>query len=156
CAVGHDNQHVLAAEMRGLLVTNTPDLPTETTPDLAWALILACARRLLEATELIKSGAWTEWHPELLLGTELRGRTLGLLGAARVGQAVGRRAVPFGMRILYAARNPRSEFEQATGAVRVEQSRLFRESDVLSLHLPSAPATKGLIGAETLRLTQPG
>ena len=156
CAVGHDNVDVVAAEMRGVVVTNTPDVLTDTTADLAWALILACARRVVEGTELIKSGAWTGWHPELLLGTELRGRTLGLLGAGRVGQAVGRRAVPFGMRILYAARNPRPEFEQATGAVRVEQSRLFRESDVLSLHVPSVPATKGLIDADTLRLMKPG
>src|SRR5438874_12929098 len=129
--------------MRGVVVTNTPDVLTDTTADLAWALILACARRVVEGTELIKSGAWTGWHPELLLGTELRGRTLGLLGAGRVGQAVGRRAVPFGMRILYAARNPRPEFEQATGAVRVEQSRLVREGDVLSLDGPGAPVAKG-------------
>jgi len=155
CAVGHDNVDVVAAEMRRVAVTNTPDVLTDATADLAWALILACARRVVEGTELVKSGAWAGWHPELLLGSELRGRTLGLLGAGRIGQAVGRRAVPFGMRILYAARNPRSEFEHATGAVRVEQSRLFRESDVLSLHVPSVPATQGLISAETLRLMKP-
>src|SRR5256885_15846827 len=78
-------------------------ISTAATADLAWALILACARRVVEGTELVKSGSWTGWHPELLLGIELRGRTLGLLGAGRIGQAVGRRAVPFGMRILYAA-----------------------------------------------------
>jgi glyoxylate reductase len=155
-AVGYDNIDLDAAQARGIAVGNTPDVLTDATADLAWALILACARRVVEGTELIKSGAWTGWHPELLLGTELRGRTLGLLGAGRIGQAVGRRAVAFGMRILYAARNARPEFEQATGAMRVEQSRLFRESDVLSLHVPSAPATRGLISAETLRLMKPG
>jgi len=156
CAVGHDNVDVVAAEMRGVAVTNTPDVLTDATADLAWALILACARRVVEGTLLVKSGAWTGWHPELLLGIELRGRTLGLLGAGRIGQAVGRRAVPFGMRIVYTARNPRPEFERDIGAVKVERTRLFRESDVLSLHVPSVPETKGVIDDETLRQMKPG
>jgi len=155
CAVGHDNVDVVAAELHGVTVTNTPDVLTDATADLAWALILACARRVVEATELVRSGKWTGWHPELLLGTELRGRTLGLLGAGRIGQAVGRRAVPFGLRILYTARNPRPEFEGETGAVRAELSRLFRESDVLSLHAPSVPETKGIVNAQTLALMKP-
>lgn len=155
CAVGHDNVDVVAAEMRGVKVTNTPDVLTDATADLAWALILACARRVVEGTELVKGGAWTGWHPELLLGIELRGRTLGLFGAGRIGQAVGRRAVPFGMRVLYTARNPRPEFERETGAVRVELSRLLRDSDVLSLHAPSVPATKGVINADTLARMKP-
>lgn len=155
CAVGHDNVDVVAAEMRGVKVTNTPDVLTDATADLAWALILACARRVVEGTELVKGGTWTGWHPELLLGIELRGRTLGLFGAGRIGQAVGRRAVPFGMRILYTARNPRPEFERETGAVRVELSRLLRDSDVLSLHAPSVPATKGVINADALTQMKP-
>ena len=155
CAVGHDNVDVVAAELRGVMVTNTPDVLTDATADLAWALILACARRVVEGTELVKGGTWTGWHPELLLGIELRGRTLGLLGAGRIGQAVGRRAVPFGMRILYTARQPRPDFEHDTGAVRVERSRLFTESDVLSLHVPSLPETKGVINAETLARMKP-
>src|SRR2546426_1120822 len=118
CAAGHDNVDVVAAELRGIKVTNTPDALIDATADLAWALILACARRVVEGTELVRSGRWAGWHPELLLGTELRGRTLGLFGAGRIGQAVGRRAVPFGMRIVYAARNPRPEFERETGAAR--------------------------------------
>ncbi len=155
CAVGHDNVDVVAAEMRGVKVTNTPDVLTDATADLAWALILACARRVVEGTALVKGGAWKGWHPELLLGIELRGRTLGLFGAGRIGQAVGRRAVPFGMRLLYTARNPRPEFERETGAVRVERSRLLRDSDVLSLHALSVPATKGVINAETLTQMKP-
>lgn len=155
CAVGHDNVDVVAAELRGVAVTNTPDVLTDATADLAWALILACARRVVEGTELVRSGKWTGWHPELLLGIELRGRILGLLGAGRIGQAVGRRAAPFGLRILYTARNPRREFERETGAVRVELSRLLRESDVLSLHAPSVPETKGIINAQTLALMKP-
>jgi glyoxylate reductase len=111
---------------------------------------------VVEANGVVKSGAWTGWHPELLLGIELRGRTLGLFGAGRIGQAVGRRAVPFGMRILYTARNPRPDFERECGAVRVERPRLFKESDVLSLHTPSVPETKGIINADTLRQMKPG
>ena len=155
CAVGHDNVDVVAAEMRGVKVTNTPDVLTDATADLTWALILACARRVVEASAVVKSGAWTGWHPELLLGIELRGRTLGLFGAGRIGQAVGHRAVPFGMRILYTARNARPEFERETGAVKVERSRLLRESDVLSLHVPSVPETKGVIDSDALRQMKP-
>src|SRR5256712_2181698 len=120
CAVGHDNVDVVAAELRGVRVTNTPDVLTDATADLTWALILACARRVVEGTALVRSGAWTGWHPELLLGIELRGRTLGLFGAGRIGQAVGRRAVAFGMRILYTARPPRPAFQQHTPASRLE------------------------------------
>ena len=156
CAVGHDNVDVVAAEMRRVTVTNTPDVLTDATADLAWALILACARHVVPGTELMKNGSWTGWHPELLLGIELRGRTLGLFGAGRIGQAVGRRAVAFGMRILYTARHPRLEFERATGAVRVELSRLLTESDVLSLHTPSVPETRGIINADTLRQMKRG
>ncbi len=155
CAAGHDNVDVVAAELRGIKVTNTPDVLIDATADLAWALILACARRVVEGTELVKSGKWSGWHPELLLGTELRGRTLGLFGAGRIGQAVGRRAVPFGMRIVYTARNPRPEFERETGAARVELPRLLRESDVLSLHVPAVPETEGIINSDTLRQMKP-
>jgi len=156
CAVGYDNVDVVAAEMRKVIVTNTPDVLTDATADLTWALILACARRLVEAIDLVRSGRWTGWHPEQLLGTELRGRTLGLFGAGRIGQAVGRRAVPFGLRILYAARTPKPEFEHDTGAVRVEWARLLAESDILSLHAPSTPETKGIVNTETLGRMKPG
>src|SRR2546425_4951932 len=131
-AVGYNNVDLVAAEMRGVLVTNTPDVLTDATADLTWALILAAARRLVEGVDLVRSGRWTGWHPEQLLGLELRGRTLGLLGAGRIGRAVGRRAPAFGMMVLYAARTAKPEFESQTGAVRVELGRLLRESDVLS------------------------
>jgi glyoxylate reductase len=156
CGVGHDNVDVVAAEMRGVKVTNTPDVLTDATADLTWALILACARHVVEGVELVKGGTWTGWRPELLLGLELRGHTLGLLGAGRVGQAVGRRAGGFGMRILYTARNPRPEFERETGAIRAGLGRLLAESDVLSLHVPTTPETKGIINGETLRQLKPG
>ena len=155
-AVGYDNVDLVAAEMRKVIVTNTPDVLTEATADLTWALILACARRLVEGVDLVRSGAWAGWHPEQLLGMELRGRTLGLFGAGRIGQAVGRRAPAFGMRVVYTARTARPEFERAIGAVRVDRTRLFAESDVLSLHAPATPDTKGVINRDTLARMKPG
>jgi glyoxylate reductase len=156
CAAGYNNVDVVAAEMRGVAVTNTPDVLTDATADLTWTLILACARRLLDGIALIRSGAWAGWHPTELLGLELRGKTLGLVGAGRIGQAVGRRATGFGMRIVYAARTAKPEFERDTGARRVELGPLLRESDVISLHVPSTPETKGLINSETLARMKAG
>jgi glyoxylate reductase len=155
-AVGFNNIDVVAAELRRLIVTNTPDVLTEATADLTWALILACARRLLAGVELVKSGQWTGWHPTQLLGMELKGKTLGLLGAGRIGQAVARRAIAFGMRLLYVARAVKPDFETATGAQRVELGPLFRESDVLSLHVPAVPELKGIVSAEKLAQMKPG
>src|SRR6266446_285684 len=149
CAVGYNNVDLVAAEMRKVLVTNTPGVLTEATADLTWALILATARRLVEGVDLIRSGKWTGWHPEQLLGVELRGRTLGLFGAGRIGQAVGRRALPFGLRVLYTARTPKPDFERETGATRGDTTRLLAESDIVSLHVPSTPETKGIINNET-------
>jgi glyoxylate reductase len=156
CAVGYNNVDVVAAEMRKVIVTNTPDVLTDATADLTLLLILACARRLVEAIDLVRSGQWTGWHPEQLLGLELRGRTLGLFGAGRIGQAVGRRAVPFGLRIIYTARTPKPEFEGAAGAVRVDWTQLLNESDILSLHAPSTPETKGIVNREALARMKAG
>jgi glyoxylate reductase len=155
-AVGYNNVDVVAAELRRVVVTNTPDVLTEATADLTWALILACARRLQAGMALVKSGQWTGWHPTQLLGMELRGRTLGLLGAGRIGQAVARRGVAFGMRIIYCTRTPKPELEAATGATRVELGALFRESDVLSLHVPAVPELKGVVSTETIARMKPG
>jgi len=155
-AVGYNNVDVVAAEMRKVIVTNTPGVLTDATADLTWALILATTRRLVEGVDLVRSGTWAGWHPEQLLGLELRGRTLGLLGAGRIGQAVGRRAPGFGLRILYTARSAKPEFESDTGAIRVDQGRLLRESDILSLHVPAAPETKGIINTASLARMKPG
>lgn len=155
-AVGYNNVDVVAAEFRNVIVTNTPDVLTEATADLTWTLLLACARRLVEGVELVRSGRWTGWHPEQLLGLELGGRTLGLLGAGRIGQAVGRRAGAFGLRLLYTARHPRPDFETATGAVRVDRTRLLRDSDILSLHVPAVPELQGVINREALAQMRPG
>jgi glyoxylate reductase len=149
-AVGYNNVDVVAAEMRGVLVTNTPDVLTDATADLTWALILATTRRLVEGIDLVRSGQWTGWHPEQLLGMELRGRTLGLYGAGRIGQAVGKRAPAFGLRVIYSARRRKKDFEEHVGASRVRLPELLAESDILSLHAPVTPETKGIIDAESL------
>ncbi len=155
-AVGYNNVDLVAAELRRVLVTNTPDVLTNATADLTWALILACARRVLAGVELVKSGHWTGWHPEQLLGLELQGRTLGLLGAGRIGQAVGRRGLAFGMALRYTTRTPKPEFEAETGAVRVELRGLFETADVLSLHVPAVPELRGVVNAQNLSRMKPG
>jgi glyoxylate reductase len=148
CAVGYDNIDLAAAKEAGVVVTNTPDVLTDATADLTWALILAVARRLREAQELIASGEWTGWHPTQLLGLELRGSVLGIVGAGRIGQAVGRRAVGFGVRILYAEATGRQlAFEEETGAEHVELDRLLAESDIVTVHVPSTPETRQLFDA---------
>ncbi|HEU5466691.1 MAG TPA: D-glycerate dehydrogenase [Gemmatimonadales bacterium] len=156
CAVGHNNVDLVAAEMRRIVVTNTPDVLTAATADLTWALILACARRLLAGVDMVKTGNWTGWHPQMLLGLELEGATLGIVGAGRIGQAVGKRALGFGMRITYASRTPKPEFERATGATRLELRPLLRESDVVTLHVPKTPETQGMINADALAAMKPG
>lgn len=156
CAVGHNNVDLVAAEMRRIVVTNTPDVLTAATADLTWALILACARRLLAGVDMVKTGNWTGWHPQMLLGLELEGATLGIVGAGRIGQAVGTRALGFGMRITYASRTPKPEFERATGATRLELRPLLRESDVVTLHVPKTPETQGMINADALAAMKPG
>lgn len=155
-AVGFDNVDLAAARLRGIIVTNTPDVLTEATADLTWALLLACARRLPEGLALVRDGAWTGWHPEQLLGMELEGRTLGLLGAGRIGQAVGRRAAPFGMRVVYVSRSAKPEFERVTHAVRTDLASLFTASDVVSLHAPAVPELRRVVDAARLAAMRPG
>lgn len=156
CAVGVDNIDLVAAELRGIVVTNTPDVLTEATADLTWALLMAVARRLKEGQELIAAGKWTGWHPQQLLGTELGGATLGIVGAGRIGQAVARRARACGMRIVYADRVARSELEESAGAERRELAGLLRESDVVSIHVPATAGTRGMFDARRLAQMKPG
>jgi glyoxylate reductase len=155
-AVGYNNVDVAAARARGVVVANTPGVLTDATADLTWALILACARRLVEGVALVRSGAWTGWHPEQLLGLELTGRTLGLLGAGRIGQAVGRRARAFGMPIRYVSRSPKPEFEAETGAVQTDLAGLFATADVLSLHVPAVPELTRVVDGARLGTMRPG
>jgi glyoxylate reductase len=156
CAVGYDNVDLDAARERGVVVTNTPDVLTAATADLAWTLILAVARRVKEAEALAREGGWTGWDPVQLLGLELQRRILGIVGAGRIGQAVGRRAIPFGMRVWYTDRGARPEFEAAASARRVPLETLLAESDVISVHVPSTFETRGMFDAAAFRRMKPG
>jgi len=141
-AVGYDNVDVPACTARGVWVTNTPDVLTDATADLAWALILALARRLREGERMLRAGQFRGWAPTMLLGRELRDRTLGILGYGRIGRAVARRAEGFGMRVLFTARGGGVPFDE-----------LLEHSDVLSIHCPLNAQTRHLIGpSELLRM----
>ncbi|NOZ88938.1 MAG: D-glycerate dehydrogenase [Crenarchaeota archaeon] len=160
-AVGYDNIDVDCATRHGIYVTNTPDVLTEATAELTWALILAAARHLVKADRYVRSGEWyrsgTGWHPELFLGMELRGKTLGIIGFGRIGRAVARiGAKGFGMKVLYYSRRraPR-EVEQELNARYVSLEELLRESDIVSLHVPLTPETRGMIGERELRMMKP-
>ncbi len=155
-AVGYNNIDVDYAKRKGIVVVNTPGVLTETTADLAFALILAASRRVLEGHDLIRAGKFKGWEPMLLLGKDVHGATLGIVGAGRIGQAVGRRARGFGMKILYFSRKRKESFERETGAKKVDLSVLLRESDIISLHVPLTPETRHLIGEEEFRMMKRG
>lgn len=152
-AVGFDNIDVPAATRKEILVTNTPDVLTETTADFAFALLLAAARRVVEGDLFVHAGQWRKWTIDLLVGQDVHHRTLGLLGLGRIGQAVARRGRGFSMRILYhdAVRVPEA-LERELQLEFVPAEQLLRESDFVSLHVPLLPSTRKLIGEPQLRL----
>lgn len=150
CAVGYDNIDLAAAARRNIHVTNTPDVLTETTADLVWALILAVARRIPEADRFTRAGLFTGWGITLMLGRDVHGKTLGIVGAGRIGAAVARRATGFRMRILYASPRRSEALERHAGGELVTLDRLLRESDFISLHVPLTPGTRHLIGEPEL------
>jgi glyoxylate reductase len=150
-AVGYDNVDVATATRRGVVVTNTPDVLTDATADFTFALILAAARRLGEGEVLARSGAWTGWAPDQLLGQSIAGRTLGVIGFGRIGQAVARRAAGFRMQVVYSS--PREV--AGAGARRVEVAELLAASDVVTLHCPLTPATRHIIDAAALASMKP-
>ena len=144
-AVGYNNIDVAYARSRGIIVTNTPDVLTESVADFTWALILAITRRLSEGERLVRRGEWKGWALDLLLGTELRGKQLGLIGVGRIGRAVAARAGAFGMRVAHTSRR---EAEGAGEAMQLD--RLLLTSDVVSLHVPLTPETRHLIDKRAL------
>ena len=154
--VGYDNINVPAANARGILVTNTPDVLTETTADLAWALLLAAARRIVEGHHYVHSGEWRKWAIDLLVGPDVHHKKLGIFGLGRIGQAVARRARGFSMRVLYhdLQRAPES-VEKELDAEFVDKETLLRESDFVSLHVPLLDSTRKLIGEPELRMMRP-
>ncbi len=154
-AVGYDNVDVNAARTRGIAVGNTPGVLTETTADLAFALLLAAARRIVEGVRYIEDGNWITWHPTAMLGHDVTGATLGIVGLGRIGRAVAQRAAAFDMTILAAGPHLTDEAAAAAGAQRVELNDLLRRADFVSLHCPLTPQTHHLINHDTLALMQP-
>ncbi len=155
-AVGYNNIDVAAARRRGIVVTNTPDVLTETTADFAWALLMAVARRVVEADQYARSGQWKAWKWDLLWGADVHGKTLGVVGFGRIGRAVTRRAVGFNMRVLYYdAARPAPEVERELRAEFAPLDRLLAEADFVSLHTPLLPDTRHLINESALRRMKP-
>jgi glyoxylate reductase len=155
-AVGYDNVDVEAATRHRVMVTNTPGVLTETTADFAFALIMAAARRVAEGDRFLRAGRFRGWAIDMLLGQDLSGATLGLVGVGRIGSGVARRARGFEMRVLYTDAAPLpAEAERELGAARVELDTLLREADVVSLHVPLTPETHHLIGAAELARMKP-
>jgi glyoxylate reductase len=145
-AVGYNNIDIAAATERGICVANTPDVLTDATADIAWALLMAAARRVVDGDRVTRRGDFTGWAPLFMLGVDIVGKTLGIIGPGRIGQAVARRARGFDMKILYTANGPKPEFEKATGASFSGLDNLVRESDFITLHLPLTSKTHHLIG----------
>ncbi len=144
CAVGVDNIEIAAATARGIPVGNTPEVLTDSTADLALALMLASARRLSEGERAVRAGEWLTWEPAWMLGRDLNRATVGIVGGGRIGQAVARRLEGFGCRVLFAGRDDRAGLE-----------RVLAESDFVSLHCPLTTDTRGLVGEAELRAMRP-
>jgi glyoxylate reductase len=155
--VGYEHVDLAACAARGIAVTNTPDVLTEATADLAWALVLATVRRLPQAERSLRAGEFHGWGFRDYLGGDLYGATLGIFGMGRIGRAVARRAAASGMRVIYHARRPLSpEDERAAGDARyVDLASLLSESDVLSLHAPLTPETRHVLDADALARMRP-
>ena len=153
-AVGYDNIEVAAATARNIPIGNTPGVLTETSADFAFALILAAARQLVAGADYVRAGRWHTWEPQLLLGQDVHGATLGIIGLGRIGQAVARRARGFGMRLLYYGGSDDAA-AQELGATRTPFEELLRTSDFITLHTPLTPETRHLIDATALRLMKP-
>jgi lactate dehydrogenase-like 2-hydroxyacid dehydrogenase len=153
-AVGVDNIDVEAATRRGIPVGNTPGILTDATADMAFALLLAAARRVVEGDRVVKAGGWKTWGPGFLLGADLNGATLGIVGFGRIGRALAQRASGFGMHILFT--DPSTVLpEPGVIAEQVDLNTLLRKSDFISLHTPLTEQTRSLINANTLKLMKP-
>ena len=154
-AVGFDNIDHAAATARGIPVGNTPGVLTETTADFAWALLMAAGRRVAEGDRYTRAGHWKTWGPSILLGRDVSGATLGIIGFGRIGQAVARRARGFGMRILYFDTNRNQEAEAELGAEYASFETVLGEADYLTLHTALTEDTRHLIGTSQFSLMKP-
>jgi len=151
-AVGFNNIDVAAATRHGVVVTNTPDVLTETTADFAWTLLMAISRRVVEADRYVREGKFDQWKNMLLLGGDIHGKTLGIVGFGRIGRAMAKRAQGFGMRVLYQDAVPADPaIERELRASRTDIATLLKESDFVTLHTPLLPETRHLINAQSLK-----
>ncbi len=155
-AVGFDNIDIETATRLGIYVTNTPGVLANAVADLTWALILSITRRIVEADKFVRTGSWeaskTGWHPTMMLGMELRGKTLGIIGLGKIGSEVAKKAKCFGMSVIYYSRRRRKELEEEYGLRYVGLETLLRESDVVSIHVPLTKETESMIGEKELKL----
>ncbi len=151
-AVGFNNIDVEYAGEKGIVVTNTPDILTNATADIAISLMLMCARSLCEAGKFMRDGKFNGWQPQLFLGTELSGKTFGLIGAGRIGTATAKRAKAFGMKIIYYNKSKKNDFEKSTAAKKVSLNKLLKLSDVVSVHLPLNGKTYHLLNKDNMNL----
>jgi glyoxylate reductase len=155
-AVGYNNIDLDAASRRGVLVTNTPGVLTETTADFAWCLLLGAARRVVEADRFTREGRFTSWGPKMLLGHDVYGKTLGIIGMGRIGQAVARRARGFAMTVRFYDPQPvPGQVLEESGAHPVSLDELFRSSDFISIHVPLLEETRHLVDDAALRSMKP-
>jgi glyoxylate reductase len=151
-AVGYDNVDVAEISRRKVMFTNTPDVLTGATADVAFGLLLSAARRISEGDRFVRAGKFKKWDFYMMRGAEVHGRTLGIVGGGRIGQAVARRGRGFDMPILYTSREAKPDFERETGARRVDLPTLLRESDFVSIHVPLSKESVHLIGAKELAM----
>lgn len=154
-AVGYNNIDMAAATAKGVYIGNTPGVLTETTAEFAFALLLAWARRIPEARQFARDGKWKTWEPMGLLGVDLHGAALGLIGMGRIGEAMARRARAFEMRLLYHSRSRKPALERELGMAYVDLDTLLKESDFVSLHVPMNAETRGMIGERQLAKMKP-
>jgi glyoxylate reductase len=154
-AVGFNNIDIEYAKSKNIIVTNTPDVLTDATAEVAAALVISCARRIPEAEKLMRENKFKGWEPELLIGVQLTGKTIGIIGAGRIGQATAKRMRGFGCNIIYYNRTKKVDFEEELSARKVSLNKLMKTADIISIHLPLNPATNKLLDKEKLEMMKP-
>lgn len=155
CAVGFDNLDLKAATARKLPLSNTPGVLTLATAEMAWALLFTIARRIVESDKVMRSGAWSGWGPLQFIGGDITGKTLGIVGAGRIGTAMALMSKGFGMKVLYTDGAVNAAMEKELGAERVPFEELVRRSDYISVHVPLLPATRHLFCAKVFAMMKP-